>query len=139
MDGDTVDDFIMIDSIIQNELRTAPTPTDLQHWADGYLPEVGINGWDSGALDFPVVGDGNYSIWNQWKPGGRGAIPTNIVIGTDFVLDINMEGFDDTAVRCCIEKNLCEGRDPSFVIPSTGTRCDTTFNCRVSGSPVCTN
>jgi len=146
VDGDGVDDFIMIDSILQNEASQPPTPMDIQRWAEGNLPLYGINGWRSGNLDFPVVADGDGAIWRQYYPSGSGSLPSNIVIGSDFVLDYFEPGWGGsltTAIRCCIEKNLCEGLPPTFVFPSTGTSCSTTFDCRVQDGaamrPVCTD
>ena len=57
MDNDGVDDVILLDSILQNEARGAPSPLDIQRWAEGNLPLYGINGWRSGNLNFPVVAD----------------------------------------------------------------------------------
>lgn len=139
MNGDGTDDFIMVDSILQNENRQAPTPADLQRWADGQLPSYGVNGWAAGPHEFPVVGDGDGSIWNQWYPSGSGSIPANGIIGADYVVDYFDAGWDETAARCCVEKNLCEVMPAGFVIPSTGTNCSQTFDCRSGGTPICTN
>ena len=130
-----MDDFIIIDSILQNESRANPTPSDLLRWAEGRLPTYGINSWNSGILDFPVVGDGNGAIFNQY---GAQYLPTNIIIGSDFVLDFYEAGWDEGPIRCCIEKNVCEMMPAGFVLPSTGTNCAQTFNCVWDGNPVCT-
>jgi hypothetical protein len=148
VDGNGVDDFIIIDAILQNENRVAPTPDDLGRWADGILPRYGINGWTSGRLEFPVVSDGDWAIFNQYYPVGGGVLPSNVIIGADYVLDFFEPGWGGTteeAAICCIEKNLCEGLPSDFVIPATGTRCDGTFDCQVFDNdlgtwrPVCTD
>jgi len=129
IDNDGNDDFVIIGSILQNENSASPSASDVQRWAEGDLPAYGLSGWASGNLDFPLFADGDRDIWNQWNAT---ALPTNIVVGADFVIDWWRAGWGggiEDAVRCCIEKNLCEGRDPSFVIPSTGTSCGSAFDC----------
>jgi len=123
----------MIDAILQNESRVAPTPNDLVRWAEGRLPSYGISSWSSGNLDFPVVGDGDAKIWEQYWPGS-GYLPTNVIIGPDFVIDYFEPGWGadlTDAARCCIEKNICEMTPPGFVFPASGTRCDDPFDCKV--------
>ena len=132
MDGDTIEDFVMMDAIIHNEDRNAPSQDDIRRWAEGELPRYGINGWSTGYHEYPQFSDGSWDITGMWSPGSV-SLPTNVIIGADFVVDYVEAGWrtsQQTAMRCCIEKNLCEGRDPSFVIPSTGTACDQTFDCR---------
>jgi hypothetical protein len=144
VDADGVDDFIMIDAIIANELGQAPTRDDIVRWAEGFLPLSGLNNWPAGNLEFPVVPDGDRAIWSQYW-SGPGVIPTNVIIGADFVIDFFETGWPEDAARCCIEKNICEIVAPDFVFPSTGTRCDEPFDCQVFDSdlgawrPVCTD
>jgi hypothetical protein len=145
VNNDGVDDFIMIDAILQNEGGGAPSPSDIQRWAEGDIPAMGVNGWASGNLNFPVVSDGDAAIWLQYYLDGRGALPTNLIIGADFVLDFFESGWQEDPSRCCIEKNLCELMPPGFVIPSTGTNCDQVFDCQFWDNgmgayrPVCTD
>jgi hypothetical protein len=132
VDNDGVDDFIIIDAILNNEDRNPPSPDDLRRWAEGDLPRYGISGWSSGVHEFPVVDDSNWAIAAQWSPGSI-SMPFNVVIGADLVTDYIVPGFTSSkedAIRCCIEKNLCETLPSDFVIPSTGTACNQTFDCQ---------
>jgi hypothetical protein len=143
VDGDGEDDFMIIAVIIADESNQAPDADDIRRWAEGDLPSYGISGWDSGDLDFPVFADGARDIWGPW---GSTALPTNIVIGADFVTDFYQLGWGsatEAAARCCIEKNLCETLPSDFVMPVSGARCDQPFQCEIyDGSnwvPVCEN
>jgi len=122
----------MIDAMLENEAGEAPTAADLVRWADG------LGGpWASGALDFPVVGDGDGAVWIQWHPSGSGSLPTNLVIGADFVTDMYQLGWWEDGIRCCIEKNLCHILPPETPLPwpdGTQTCADRTVCLADDGS-----
>lgn len=107
-DGDGFDEFMAIEVLIEDEFGNPADVSDTMRWANTtFIP------WSSGALGFPVLADGNASVWVPYNYSS--SLPTNVVIGADFVIDYRRAGWDEATVRSVIEENLCQ------IVPSGTT------------------
>jgi peroxiredoxin len=81
----------IVECLYQNESGYPANNDELNRWVDSY------------GISFPVIGDPDYSTVNTYKVN---SIPTNIIIGKDFIIKYRAEGFSQADVIAIIEKNL---------------------------------